>query len=135
MIVKYLTKGVWGYIDNIRQVANKNIDCADLLLKFYEQLRDKDFRAPEEYMNGEKLPDDICASNIVFSTAVADLDIGGNNSHFENLISGQDAIDNYPASVLLLYIEDCKEYDSVVLVTNQKAYLMNDKGQTIERLV
>jgi len=34
----------------------------------------------------------------------------------------------------LLYIEDCKDYDAVILVTNQKCYLMNDEGKTIERL-
>ena len=56
----------------------------------------------------------------------------GINRHAENLIDVN--IISMPVSAILLYLEDCKEYDAILLVTNQHAYLMNDKGQTIERL-
>jgi len=134
MIVKYLKDGVCGYIDNIRQVANKDIDCNELL-ENWNAMPHPIEGEPETHMNGNPLPELIRISNIVFSMAMESLEDEGINRHAENLIDGQMAYDNYPASVILMYIEDCKEYDAIVLVTNQKAYLMNDKGQTIERLI
>lgn len=133
MIVKYLENGVWGYIDNIRQAANKDIDCDELIKRYGET------HTPENdiasYIDGKKLPDEIIASNKIFIMATDDVPDEGINQHQVNLMDGVKAIDNYPASVIILYVEDCKEYDAITLVTNQTVYLMNDKGQTIERLV
>lgn len=139
MIVKYFDNGVWGYIDNVRQAANKDIDCDELIRRYNEE---NTFEKPEDdiasYMNGEKLPVEIVMSNKAFTMACADVNdvIHGSqygNSHTENLIDGSKI--DYPASIVLLYLNDHKEYDTVALVTNQKCFLMNDKGQTIERLV
>lgn len=137
MIVKYLSNGVWGYIDNVRQVASQDIDC-DELLKRYDAMPVPLEGDSASYMNGERLPEEICISNKVFTMATIDTDgifksASFGNSHSENLIDGT----NYmlPASIVVLYLNDHKEYDTVVFVTNQKCYLMNDKGQTIERLV
>ena len=137
MILKYLKDGVWGYIDNIRQVATDDINVGELLRQYNERPNEGDTAS---CMNGEKLPADIAASNKVFTMAyegcgkIFDKSEYG-NCHTENLLDGEMVLKNYPASVILLYLNDHKEYDTVILVTNQKAFLMNDKGQTIERLV
>jgi hypothetical protein len=143
MIVKYFSKypdaksngeGCWGYIDNVRQTVSKDIDVDKAVEKYNEEV----FESPEldyaSYMDGVKLPDDIIKVNKVFSVAVDGLDIRG-NSHTENLLDTNRIMEGYHAAVVLLYVEDCKEYDTIILVTNQTVYLMNDKGQTIERLV
>jgi len=136
MIVKYLSKDVWGYIDNVRQAAAKSIDC-DELIEQYNDERDSlphcpDYQDPAEYMNGEKLPADISASNKAFLMAGIGLADEGINRHSENLLEPE--LMNNTAVAILVYLEDCKEYDAVLLVTNQRAFLMNDKGQTIDRL-
>jgi hypothetical protein len=145
MIVKYLKDDVWGYIDNVRQVANKNIDN-DKLIKAYDECEDykdithsgeKDIASYVVCGEGQLsiLPKEIIASNKIYLMAIADQSDWGHNVHTENLIDGTMALENYPTAVILLYVEEHKEYDSIALVTNQKCYLMNDKGQTIERLV
>jgi len=145
MIVKYLNNGVWGYADNVRQVASQDIDCSELIKEFNncDDYKDDTYVGEKNiavYMNGEKLPDDIAAANKVFTIATNDLssvfaNSSYGNCHSENLIDGARALDNYPASIVVLYLNDHREYDTLVLVTNQECFLMNDKGQTIERLV
>lgn len=138
MIVKYLSNGVWGYIDNVRQVASQNIDCDELLARYNAMPQPKDELDNTCYMDGEKLPEEVCISNKVFTMATIDTNgvfesANFGNSHIENLIDGSNHM--LPASIIILYLNDHKEYDTVLFVTNQKCFLMNDKGQTIERLV
>jgi len=147
MIVKYLDGDVWGYIDNVRQAASRGIDCLDLIIKYNNSPEYQDECTPgngekdiASYLNGEKLADDIAASNKVFTMTTNDLDSlfddsSFGNCHSVNLIDGARALENYPAAGIVLYLNDHKEYDTLILVTNQKCFLMNDKGQTIERLV
>ena len=140
MIVKYLSNGVWGYIDNVRQATSKFIDC-DALVKEYNNSTDfrDDTRSGEKdiasYADGKKLPEDVAYTNKVFIIATKDAKDWGHETHVENLIDYDLAQQGIYATVILLYVEEHKEYDSVALVTNQKCFLMNDKGQTIERLV
>jgi hypothetical protein len=143
MIVKYLKDDTWGYIDNVRQASNRDIDCLQLIADYGADMEKEYAKAPEfepdldiaETLEGERLADDVIASNKVFSQAIKNREDWGSLCHCENLIDGGMALENYPAAVVLLYVEDHKEYDSIALVTNQKCFLMNDKGQTIERLV
>jgi hypothetical protein len=140
MIVKYLDNGVWGYIDNVRQAANKDIDCDELITRYNEMPQPKNGCDPVCYKDNEKLPEDICVSNKVFTMATIDIndilsDSSYGNCHSQNLLDGTKVLKNYPASVVILYLNDHKEYDTVVFATNQECFLMNDKGQTIERLV
>jgi hypothetical protein len=139
MIVKYYDNGVWGYIDNVRQAASKDIDC-DELINRYDAMPVPIEGDAASYMNGERLPEDIVLSNKVFSMATIDTkdifeDSRYGNCHQQNLIDGKKAMKQYSASFVLLYLNDHKEYDTLALVTNQECFLMNDKGQTIERLV
>ena len=142
MIVKYLNNGVWGYIDNVRQAATKDIDGNELIKAYNDDIKYKDeSHAGEKDVaswddSGNKVDQEICLSNKIFLKAIEEINNESDNAHAENLIDGSKYInENWPAAVILLYLNDHKEYDRVALVTNQKVFLMNDKGQTIERLV
>lgn len=83
-------------------------------------------------MNGERLDENVVKSNKTFTAAWDNVAEDSGNRHAENML--EPGMMDLPAVTILIYLEDCKEYDSVLLITNQKVYLMNDKGQTIERL-
>lgn len=146
MIVKYYKDGIWSYIDNVRQVANQSIDGEKLVEAYNKDPRYQDKCCPSNetcdiasYQDGKKLPEEICISNKIFTMATIDLNAVCSegdyrtNNHIENLIDGF----NYtmPAAILVLYLNAHKDYDAFIMVTNQRCFLMNDKGQTIERLV
>ena len=139
MIVKYLSNDVWGFIDNVRQVANKGFDYDEMVRQYDAQYAEIPcecgHKDPCEYMDGERLPEEIIISNKAFMAICTDLADEGINRHAQNLLEITAVQNNWPAVAILLYLEDCKEYDAMLLVTNQKAFLMNDKGQTIERLI
>lgn len=131
MIVKYQNDEVWGYIDDVRQAACKQINC-DKLIEEYDKTLLLAANDPAEYINGKRLDENVIKSNKVFTAAWDSIAEDSGNRHAENILNS-DMMD-FPSVTILIYLEDCKEYDSVLLITNQKAYLMNDKGQTIERL-
>lgn len=139
MIVKYLNDDVWGYIDNVRQAAVKSVDC-DELIKAYnecEQYKDQNYAGQFDvasYFESEKLAADIAIANKVFLMATANQEGWGDKVHIDNMLIPSLVTDNYPAVVVLLYLEECKDYDSMAIVTNQRCFLMNDKGQTVDRL-
>lgn len=133
MILKYEINGSWKFIDSVRQAEHKEINV-DELVKEYDpgqNYKDPDHYNQVECLNGIKLSDNLIKSNKAFCSAtnIPDEKI---DFHSENLLD-ENRMD-MPASSILLYLENNKEYDAIHLVTNQRAYLMNDKGQTIERL-
>ena len=131
MIVKYLSCDVWGYIDNVRQAACKNLDCESAIRQYDETMRTAE-NDPAEFAESGRLDENIIKSNKAFVMAGIHMADEGINRHAENLIDPERM--DYPVVAILVYLEECKEYDAILLVTNQKAFLMNDKGQTIERL-
>lgn len=142
MILKYLTNGVWAYIDHVRQAASKEFNGAELLYQYEKEVlnheRIVDAENSESFMNGTELSEDIQKSNKLFIMVSEELrnmteEI---DAHMENLVLIDENFTEYmPLYAVLLYLEDNKEYDAIVLITNQKCYLMNDEGKTIERLV
>ena len=136
-ILKYKEKDnrnetVWGYISNISQTAVKEID-PDTYVELYDKLP-KIEEDPCEYMDGKKLPENIAKVNKIFSMVTKEIvNELGTNIHCENLIFDYES--NYPIYAILLYIEDSKEFENILLLTDQTTYLLNEKGQTIERLV
>ena len=142
MIVKYLSNGVWGYIDNVRQVGNREYNFDDAVHKYDHDERYRDDTHSGEndiasYMNGEKLSKDIANINKAFLVITESLKdtLEDENSHYENLILPVINGEYYQVNCVLLYLNNHKEYDTLIFVTNQKCYLMNDEGKTIERLV
>ena len=128
MIVKYLSGNVWGYIDNIRQVASAELDIQKAVLDYDTERHLKIQEAEEkgwpiecdicEYSDGEKLSEDIIISNKAYLKATEDQSNWGHDVHCENLIDGANW--DYPASTILLYVEEHKEFDTIALITNQK---------------
>ena len=136
-ILKYKEKDnrnetVWGYISNISQTAVKEID-PDTYVELYDKIP-KIEEDPCEYTDGKKLPENIAKVNKIFSMVTQEIvNELGTNVHCENLIFDYES--NYPIYAILLYIEDSKEFENILLLTDQTTYLLNEKGQTIERLV
>ena len=124
---------VWGYISNVSQIAVKEID-PDLYIKIYNDIPIKIEEDPCRYLDGVKLSEEITDINKIFSIVTKEIidEIGG-DIHCENLIF--DYNENMPIYAILLYIEDSKEFDNILLVTDQITYLMNENGKTIERIV
>lgn len=140
MIVKYKERDnrnvdVWGYIDKVSQTAIKEID-AEMYLKMYDNIKEGhkiDNQDSCEYMNGVKLDKNIAEVNKIFSMVTKELTEELGNVHCENLVFDYD--EHMPIYAILLYIEDSKEFDNVLLLTDQTTYLLNNEGKTIERLV
>jgi hypothetical protein len=135
MIVKYLSDNVWGYIDHVRQLATKEFDARRLINKYDQEVVSEEREDIASYLDELKLPEGITMSNKLFIMVGEELkDLTQElNAHTENLVNpNYDA--GFPLYAILLYLEDNKEYDAMVLITNQKCYLMNDEGKTIERL-
>jgi len=140
MIVKYEEGLHWHYVDNVKEVETQILDPRYEAKKYDEMVSNQpephspNYKDPAEYDgNGEKLPERIATSNKAFLFATYDIDDLGCNVSSKNLIETNN-IDNLLLIMIIIRLEDRKDFDVIVLVTNQQAYLMNDKGQTIERL-
>jgi len=135
MILKYKTGDAWGFIDNVRQAAHKAFSIDEYVERYNKENPTVFEEDPVCFRQDDtRLPEDIIKLNKSFMVVCKDLADEGINRHAENLLLPNLLEDADRGVSILLYIEDCKEYDAVLLVTNQNAYLMNDKGQTIERL-
>jgi hypothetical protein len=146
MIVKYQNGNVWYYVDHVSLTANKSINCNELITQYNKEVEEGTREDIASYVGNcstEKLPVDIAISNKVFLMAMEqktewkDWNDGG-NCHSINLIDGDMASNGYPASVVIIYhdyFENRENFKLTALITNEKCFLMNDKGQTIERLV
>jgi hypothetical protein len=137
MIVKYLSENVWGYIDHVRQIASKELNCEKLIAEYDEEVKEMEREDTASYLYEKKLDTNTVLSNKAFLMSTEEIHelVDELNAHTVNLIR---VIDDFsislPTYAILLYLEDTKEYDAMVLITNQKCYLMNDEGKTIERL-
>lgn len=137
MIVKYLNDGVWGYIDNVRQTKCKDLEVTKLIESYNSEVANGSRKDTASFFDDVEITKETASANKLFLKATEDQSEWGHCVHTENLLNGEMVEENYPASVVILYIDEKEhsEFDTTALVTNQKCYLMNDKGQTIERLV
>lgn len=139
MIVKYRMNDVWGYIDNIRQCATKLLSPNELILEYDNEVGAKERDDVASYIDfgNEKLEPvtaDVAMWNKVFLKATENLEESGKTRRCTSILDISMSSD-HPAYIITLYLEEYKEFDELVLVANDAVYLMNDKGQTIERLV
>lgn len=137
MIAKYRKDNSWCYIGNVIKAETTGYDQDDAV-RGYEKMEcamscTTDYQDPCEYMNGKRLDENIIKSNKAFMYIASMLESDGTR-HDENLLEPYGIQEHMPCNAILLCVEDCKEYDAIALITNQTVYLMNDKGQTIERL-
>lgn len=137
MIIKYRNgiDGIWGFIDGAVEAATKDFDGAELIRLYELELGDK----PDicGYAEGVKLDDNVRKSNIIFSVAWDNLDeiMDDVRSHCENhVLITETYTEHMPVHAILIRLEGRKEWDSILLITNQPVYLLNNEGKTIERL-
>jgi hypothetical protein len=132
MIVKYLEGGAWNYIDHVYKIENSAILPIELVKQY-----DSRKQGPIQ----EIVPN---MSNKAFMQATEGQNEWGADVRVNNLLEESLIENEYPAVIIKIHVDpDEKEYKNkwfdygnvIALVTNQTAYLMNDKGQTIERLV
>jgi hypothetical protein len=132
MIVKYLQDGAWNYIDHVFKVENSAI----LPLELVKQYDSKCCNTPDAI-----IPD---MSNKAFIKVTEHQNDWDGDVRTYNLLDNTLIESDYPAVIIKIHVDpEHGEYKNkwfdvanvIALVTNQTAYLMNDKGQTIERLV
>ena len=146
MIVKYFNEGVWNYIGNVVKVENKDIDVESFVTKYNKEVEDGtredvasfmkviDGEYKTELTGGIQIASDVAMANKVFLLATEDvIESGCGIVNHENLLSAELVMKNFPAGRLSVFVDEFKE--ALIIITNQSAYLMNDRGQTIERLV
>lgn len=137
MIVKYLNEDTWVYLDKITKTETKHED-GEMEFRKYNKMASEmpqtsDYKDPIEFLSdGSKMREEVIVSNKIFSSITQNLEKNALETHCENLISPN--IIERPIKTIVLSMEDKGSFDKIILITNQMAYLMNDKGQTIERL-
>lgn len=134
MIVKYLENDVWNYIGNVRHASSKHIDVATLARRYDDEVKKGEQGVPIE-PQGITITEGVKIANKAFMMATSNIAEYGDQIHSYSALDPFMAEDNYPAAIIIMSLSEWREFDTEVLVTNQTAYLMNDKGQTIERLV
>ncbi len=132
MILKYWNNGAWGYIDNVRQTASKEIDPDVMVAAFDTDVAEGKRIALTQPADVDPL--ETKATKTYFRATAEFKEMLRGDVHSENLLSESRLAECNVAVVILLYMNS-GEYETLILVTNQNTYLMNDKGQTIERLV
>jgi hypothetical protein len=132
MIVKYKSNGMWNYIDDVSHTKESGLYFPDFLIGKYD----------EELVSGQRLDisgedwgEDIKKINKCFLKATELLEETFTPcANTENLITEDCVRNQLPIGVILIKLRGSDAF-SKTLVTCQEVYLMNDKGQTIERLV
>lgn len=131
MIIKYKEKNVWGFIDNVSQVAYKDIIVHELTEQY-----DKECKTGDRIdVSGDgAYNEDVVLSNKLFLMASESIncDLDDKNVRTVNLIN--ETLISNPTCIVVLYLENAKEFDCIVLISNQSIYLMNNEGKTIERV-
>jgi SepF-like predicted cell division protein (DUF552 family) len=136
MIVKYKADGMWNYIDEIAHTKESGLYFPDYLIEQYEK-NVKEMNVPD-IASAEGCSEEITKVNKAWLQACnminADTSEIEYEANTENLVTEECVKNNTPIGIVLIKLRGQKGY-SKILVTSQEVYLMNDKGQTIERLV
>ena len=135
MIIKYMNNEAWGYIDGIENVSNEELSQKHCISEYIRK-----------FDNGEIIEiiqdgfsDDVITHNKIFKIAsdIIREKLDGYNYSLRPFLSEEflptEEYD-YPTKLITLDLINKYEFDKIVLLTNQKVYLLNDKGETIERL-
>jgi hypothetical protein len=140
MIVKYLKGGSWVYIDGVQRVENSAILPLELAERFDKEVKEGKRIDPVSYTESmdtytyEKLKDEEIERK-AFTIAREECEC--DEVEAENNISADLVRKDFMTCVVVIHMHkhNPAELTALMLATNQNVYLMNDKGQTIERLV
>lgn len=129
-IIKYKKKNyknelIWDYISNISEISIKKIDKNDYLksIEFIEEEVDEDKENP------------VSELDKIYKIITEEVTSEFNNTHFKYLVYDYYGVDESPIYSILLRIEDNKEYEYLLLINDQETYLMNEKGEIIEKII
>jgi hypothetical protein len=114
----------WVYLDGIEQVSKVSYPITSALIRQYDEQNKQQLCTTDEVEVIK--PED--ADKVFYSA------LGGHNCPSRMLLNHERVARDYPTSVIHVTYKECLK-ESEVLVTNQSVYLLNDQGQTIERLV
>ena len=132
MIVKYKNKGTWNYIDEVSHTKETGLYFPDYLIGRYDEEVESGARID---ISGEDCGETVRNINKCFLKATELIDEHfTNGANTENLITQECITNNLPIGVVIIKLRGDEAF-SKTLITCQEVYLMNDKGQTIERLV
>jgi len=132
MIVKYKSNGMWNYIDEVSHTKESGLYFPGFLIgKYNEEV------AAEQRVDilDEDWSIETKKINRCFLKASEMLDERFTPcANTENLITEDCITNELPIGIILIKLRGQDAF-SKALITCQEVYLMNDKGQTIERLV
>jgi hypothetical protein len=123
MILKYKDGEVWNYIDSISKISTSEIDTAKILNKYYEDVKN----GMPDYATTPNV--NITYQNIIFDGATNDIVVANPefNIDSKNLLISTDELNLLAYQILI--------NETMLLITDQTTYLLNDNGKTIERIV
>jgi hypothetical protein len=132
MIVKYKSNGMWNYIDEVSHAKESGLYFPDFLISRYNEkvTTGQEPNVMEEGWSVETVKINKCF--LEATEALEETFAYGANT--ENLITEDCVTNGLPIGIILIKLRGQDAF-SKTLVTCQEVYLMNDKGQTIERLV
>jgi hypothetical protein len=132
MIVKYKSSGMWNYIDEVSHAKESGLYFPDFLISKYNEEVETGQRID---VSGEDWGEENKKINKCFLKASEMLDEKFTPcANTENLITEDCVTNGLPIGTVLIKLRGQDAF-SKALITCQEVYLMNDKGQTIERLV
>jgi len=134
MIVKYSINGVWGYVGDVKRTISKNFDYAEMLKKYEEYFPNKGQDSPAYHRYGDFHDENILAANKIFIATWREINKDKYAHYAENLLDFKDEFKRTDICSIMLFFDNNKEDKTLLLISNQQIYLMDDKGQTIERL-
>jgi len=126
MIIKYKDELNWGYVDNLANVVYQKEP------KWYTKSQDM----KEKYLSreGSEQPDSLECSQRYFTKHVKE-ELEHDLYDYEYTVSSiWCGLEENNVVVIMANHRNRMESDKSVLITNQECYLLNDEGQTIERL-
>lgn len=133
MIVKYFNSGAWGYVDHAGQAEVREFNMEEMVTKYIQEVKEGKRGDNVGYKQDLKMQNKKTITNIILTMINGQMreTIANLNVRTVNVLKGNLS----GLYTVLIYVDECKTCDAVLLLTNQNCYLMNDEGKTIERLV
>ncbi len=135
MIVKYRLNGGWCFIDGVTQAHSKEFD-PDVMQAKYDKDAELRNRVGFTEATDQEGQDYINVQKTYFA-AFSEMcnDYHGTKRGVNAICGNEMKFHNSSVVGVLLHTDKSDDVDHIVIITNQPCFLMNDQGQTIERLV
>lgn len=125
MIVKYFNNGEWGYIDNILITTQRDYSYQTLLETFADEIKSGKRVVME-------INDSTAEAEALFQSGFS-LSADKNEPRRTIPLKAINHLKVHETEVITV-VKAINDDTQFIVITNQDTYLLNDKGQTIERL-